>query len=410
MSGLRSPSEGADTTKVTAPPRAGSLLPRPFEADLEREFRVVRNASRSRWFVPTALLGLVFFDLYVLIDLALAPQVLALSLGLRLGLVTPVALVGLWLRGRRIAARPGSRVDVPLVAGAASLVVGVLAVVQRSAPGALGGAYFAGALIVVVFFSTLLRNDVRGAVAVLATLVAAFGSGQWFVGSDPVAIQATALLAVAVSGLFGLVLAGTLEESERARFLAERRERRLAAEREELIAALAQAAVRDELTGLLNRRGLLDRVATQPATAGGAGVLLVDVDHFKELNDRFGHLEGDRCLTLVADALASACRPTDVVARFGGEEFVVVLDGEHGQDAGEVDVQLAGERLRAAVRACALPHPRGGVVTVSVGAARGEWEAALAAADEAVYAAKAAGRDTVVVAAAVTGPTAGALT
>ncbi len=236
VSGLRSPREGADTTKVTAPPRAGSLLPRPFEADLEREFRVVRNASRSRWFVPTALLGLVFFDLYVLVDLALAPQVLALSLGLRLGLVTPSRS---WACG---CAGVGSPPD--LGPGSTcrwspappSLVVGVLAVVQRSAPGALGGAYFAGALIVVVFFSTLLRNDVRGAVAVLATLVAAFGAGQWFVGSDPVAIQATALLAVAVSGLFGLVLAGTLEESERARFLAERRERRLAAEREELIA------------------------------------------------------------------------------------------------------------------------------------------------------------------------------
>ncbi|GAB3456143.1 hypothetical protein GCM10027519_12260 [Kineococcus endophyticus] len=395
---------------MTAPRRAGSLLPRPFAADLEREFQVARNASRSRWFVPTALLGLVFFDLYVLLDLVMAPQVVELSLWLRLGLVSPVTLVGLWLRGRRIAARPGSRVDVLLVAGAASLVVGVLAVVQRSAPDALGGAYFAGALIVVVFFSTLLRNDVRGAAGVLATMVGAFGWGQWYVGSDPVALQATSLLAVAVSGLFGLVLAGTLEESERARFLAERRERRLAAEREELIAALAQAAVRDELTGLLNRRGLLDRVSAHPGTAGRGGVLVVDVDHFKELNDRFGHLEGDRCLTLVADALASACRPTDVVARFGGEEFVVVLDVEHGQDAGEGDVQLAGERLRAAVRGCALPHPRGGVVTVSVGAARGDWEAALAAADEAVYAAKAAGRDTVVVAAAVPGSTVGART
>jgi diguanylate cyclase (GGDEF)-like protein len=387
---------------VTAPRRAGSLLPRPFEADLEREFQVVRNASRSRWFVPTALLGLVFFDLYVLIDLVLAPQVLALSLGLRLGLVTPVTLVGLWLRGRRIASCPGSRVDVPLVAGAASLVVAVIAVVQHSAPDALGGAYFAGALIVVVFFSTLLRNDVRGASVVLATMVAAFGWGQWYVGSDPVAIQATALLAVAVSGLFGLVLAGTLEESERARFLAEHRERRLAAEREELIAALAQAAVRDELTGLLNRRGLHDRVGAHPRTAGRSGVLLVDVDHFKELNDRFGHLEGDRCLRLVAQALAAASRPTDVVARFGGEEFVVVLDveGRAGVDPGEDDVQVAGDRLRTAVRDLGLPHPRGGVVTVSVGAARGPWEHALAGADEAVYAAKALGRDAVVLAGA----------
>ncbi|MEZ0492517.1 diguanylate cyclase [Kineococcus sp. TBRC 1896] len=397
MSGLRKPPRTADTSTVSRPRRAGSLLSRPFEAPLEREFQVARNASRSRWFVPTALLGLVFFDFYVLLDLVLAPQVLELSLWLRLGLVTPLTLAGLGLRRWWIAARPGSRIDVPLVAGAASLVVGTLAVLQRSAPEALGGAYFAGALVVVVFFGTLLRNDVRGAAGVLVTMVAAFGCGQWYVGSDPVAIQTTALLAVAVSGLFGLVLAGTLEESERARFLAERRERRLAAEREELIAALARAAVRDELTGLLNRRGLLEHVAAHPRSAGRGGVLLVDVDHFKELNDRFGHLEGDRCLTLVADALASACRPTDVVARFGGEEFVVVLDGAVGDDPEEVDVHVAAERVRTAVRERRLPHPRGGVVTVSVGAARGDWAAALAAADEAVYAAKTAGRDTVVV-------------
>ncbi|MEZ0166370.1 diguanylate cyclase [Kineococcus sp. LSe6-4] len=398
---------------MRGPRRGGSLLPRRFEAPLEREFQVVRNAARSRWFLPTAVLGLVFFDLYVLIDLVLAPQVLGLSLGLRLGLVTPVVAAGLWLRTRRIAAHPGTRLDAPLVAGAAVLVVVVVAVLQRSAPGALEGAYFGGVFVVVVFFGTLLRNDVRGAGGTLLAMVAAVAWGQWYVGTDPLALQLAALLAVAVSGLFGLVLAGTVEESERARFLTERRERRLAAEREELIAALARAAVRDELTGLLNRRGLLERVTAHPRAAGRAGVLLVDVDHFKELNDRFGHLEGDRSLRLVADALAAACRPTDVVARFGGEEFVVVLDvgagaedGDRdevgvgvgaGEDPGEGDLHVAGGRVRAAVRDLALPHPRGGVVTVSVGAARGPWERALADADRAVYAAKDAGRDTVVV-------------
>nr|WP_246314939.1 GGDEF domain-containing protein [Kineococcus aurantiacus] len=179
-------------------------------------------------------------------------------------------------------------------------------------------------------------------------------------------------------------MAHDVERSERARFTAVRRERALAAEREQLITALAEAAVRDELTGLLNRRGLAERLP-----AGPVGVLVVDVDHFKQYNDRVGHLQGDRCLASVAAALTAGSRPDDVVARLGGEEFVVVLT-----DGG--DAAAAGERLRTAVRDLALPHPAGGVVTVSVGAATGAWEQAFAQADRAVYAAKAAGRDRVV--------------
>ncbi|WP_432563151.1 diguanylate cyclase [Kineococcus sp. SYSU DK003] len=363
---------------------------RPFDQDLEHEYRVARNAARSRYFVPTALLGLLLLDAYVLVDLALAPEVLARSLLLRLGVVTPVVLVGLWLRARRLRAVPASGVDGPLVAGAAALVVLALAAVQSSAPGALEGAYFAGAFVVVVFFVTLLRNDVRRAAACLAAMLAAFAWSQNLVGAQAGTGDLAALLAVGVSGFFGLVMAASVEGSERARFAAVRRERALAAERERLIGALAEAAVRDELTGLLNRRGLLERVP-QDRTVG---VLVVDVDHFKAYNDRFGHLEGDRCLARVAAALAAHSRPGNVVARFGGEEFVVVL-----QDARPQDVLAAGQRLRAAVRDLALPHParpdRAGAVTVSVGAALGPWQEALAAADAAVYDAKSAGRDRV---------------
>ncbi|MFD0482197.1 diguanylate cyclase domain-containing protein [Kineococcus sp. GCM10028916] len=365
-----------------------------FEGDLERDFQRARNRARSRYFVPTALLGLVMFDVYALVDLALAPQVLAFSLLLRLGIVTPLVLTGLVVRNRRLRAEPASGIDGPLVAAAAVLVVLAIAAVQYRAPAALGGAYFGGAFIVVVFFVTLLRSDVRRAAASLVAMLAAVAWGQALIGADAAATQVAALLAVAVSGMFGLVMAGSVESSDRARFLAERRERALDAEREELIAALDEAAHRDEMTGLLNRRGLQQRL---PAEGTSVGVLVVDVDHFKAYNDAFGHLEGDRCLTLVAETLAAHARPGDVVARFGGEEFAVLLEG-----ADREDVLAAGERLRAAVRDLARPHPSrpdgGDVVTISVGVAVGTWKSALAAADDAVYAAKSAGRDRVLAA------------
>ncbi len=364
----------------------------PFHTGLEQEYAQARNAARARWFTPTALLGLACFDAYALVDLALAPQVLALSLALRLGVVTPVVLLGLWWRTRRLRARPAAQVDGPLVTGAAALVVVALALVQHSAPGALGGAYFAGAFIVVVFFGTMLRDDVRWSATCLTTMLAAFAWGQNLVGVDAGTTAVTALLAVAVSGAFGLITTATVERGDRARFTARRRARELAAERERLLAALAEAAVRDELTGLLNRRGLLERAPLNRPV----GVLVLDVDHFKTYNDRFGHLQGDRCLALVAAALAAHARPGDSVARWGGEEFVVLLDGDAGEALPGDGALAAGERMRAAVRDLALPAGDGRVVTVSVGAATGPWDVALAAADEALYAAKAAGRDTVV--------------
>jgi len=361
-----------------------------FPGEVERDYQAARNAARRRYFVPTALLGLLMFDAYLLVDLVLAPEVVPLSAGLRLGVVTPLVLLGLVVRSRRLRSEPASGVDGPFVAATAACVVLVLGVVQHSAPAALGGAYFAGSFVVVVFFVTLLRSDVRRAAVCLLTLLAAFAWGQNLAGSRPSADDLAALLAVVISGFFGLVMAAGVEGGYRARFLAERREAALAVEREELLAALAEAAVRDELTGVYNRRGLMERVP-----GAHVGVVVLDVDHFKAYNDAFGHLEGDRCLTLVARALAAHARPQDVVARFGGEEFAVLL-----LDADPADALIAAERLRAAVRDLALPHPARpdgvAVVTVSAGVATGDWTQALAAADTAVYAAKAAGRDTVV--------------
>ena len=124
---------------------------------------------------------------------------------------------------------------------------------------------------------------------------------------------------------------------------------------------------------------------------------MLDLDHFKALNDVHGHQAGDTVLQAVARTLEEASRAGDVVARYGGEEFAVVLPG---LDAAQTEE--AGERLRRAVAEC----PAGLRVTASVGAAalpdHAPGAAALvAAADAAVYAAKAAGRDRVVGAASI---------
>lgn len=185
-----------------------------------------------------------------------------------------------------------------------------------------------------------------------------------------------------------------------------RREAALEAANSELASAnrlLSELAERDPLTGLANRRAF--DVALSAAwkraqrEAMPVGLLILDIDHFKAFNDRYGHLEGDACLMRVGAVLAALpLRPYDLVARLGGEEFAVLLPDS--DTAGAVAV---GERIRTALHELMLLHEGSpiGFVTASIGAAsmvpiaRSEPRVLLAAADRALYAAKAAGRDRV---------------
>jgi diguanylate cyclase (GGDEF)-like protein len=160
-----------------------------------------------------------------------------------------------------------------------------------------------------------------------------------------------------------------------------------------------RAAKVDAVTGLCNRRWFDEVAARQWQRARAEGVplslLFIDIDHFKQVNDDHGHLAGDDALRGVADLLQAGVRPIDVVARFGGEEFVAVLYGVNQAEAAQV-----AERLRRDVAARVLPGPSRAVsVTVSVGVAEllpGESIAALiAAGDAAMYAAKRDGRNRV---------------
>jgi diguanylate cyclase (GGDEF)-like protein len=157
----------------------------------------------------------------------------------------------------------------------------------------------------------------------------------------------------------------------------------------------------DALTGLPNRRYFDEfcaLLARRRRAEDAVGVLMVDIDKFKALNDRFGHQVGDEVLRAVAGAIVGAVREDDVPARYGGEEFAVLLRNPTKSVAVEV-----GERIRAAVGQLDLSRWRVGSVSVSVGAAvaldaAAEIDAVIRQADAALYDAKRAGRDRVVAA------------
>jgi two-component system, cell cycle response regulator len=184
---------------------------------------------------------------------------------------------------------------------------------------------------------------------------------------------------------------------------------RLRALREELArrnAELEELARTDVLTGLANRRhaqaALQSTVASARRHGRDVSVVLLDVDRFKSVNDALGHAAGDEVLRHVADVLAAELRTEDLAARWGGEEFLILLPDVPADGAA-----TTAERLRSAV-AAEPSSPAVPGVTASFGWAT--WngvesvEALVARADDALYAAKDAGRNRVVAAAVVTSP------
>jgi diguanylate cyclase (GGDEF)-like protein len=163
---------------------------------------------------------------------------------------------------------------------------------------------------------------------------------------------------------------------------------------------LARLTRIDPLTGLLNRRAWQEAAQHERERANRFSepfsICMLDADYFKRLNDSLGHQAGDACLITLADAIQKTCRFVDVIGRYGGEEFVILLPGTDMQGA-----YGFGERLRQAVFDLAMPHPDNPVadrITISVGVATyasDPWEEIVKRADDALYLAKRTGRNTV---------------
>jgi diguanylate cyclase (GGDEF)-like protein/PAS domain S-box-containing protein len=168
-------------------------------------------------------------------------------------------------------------------------------------------------------------------------------------------------------------------------------------ERAEAVKRLEWLSSVDALTELFNRRHFSEVLRARLAgSAAGAAIVLVDVDHFKRINDTHGHQIGDLVLREIARRLHDATRPCDVTSRWGGEEFCVLLD-EIGDDD---ELEALVERLRTAVGATPIPIGENGAVhvTISIGAVRPSPdchtpEQLLASADAALYVAKRGGRN-----------------
>jgi diguanylate cyclase (GGDEF)-like protein len=170
---------------------------------------------------------------------------------------------------------------------------------------------------------------------------------------------------------------------------------------EQSLATLREQSTHDDLTGLFNyrefNRQLTEEVERSRRYTRPFSLLMLDIDHFKVVNDTYGHMAGDEALQALATLIRREIRPVDLVARYGGEEFVMLLPETTGPGALEL-----GERLRAFIAGHAVPLSTGHTIflTVSIGLATYPDDAdslprLVNLADQALYAAKSAGRNRV---------------
>jgi diguanylate cyclase (GGDEF)-like protein len=233
--------------------------------------------------------------------------------------------------------------------------------------------YYHAGMMVVMLYGTLVQHlhykaGILFLAAILALQVMCGAFGQSMPG--PIKVAMTEMLLVAA--IFCMVASITVEKARRKRYLLLLRERSLS---ESLLAVnmkLQQLSRSDVLTGVANRRHLHEHLQQvwdrAVADRTPVSALMLDVDHFKAYNDRYGHPAGDECLKQVAHSVTSSLRrPDDFVARYGGEEFVALLPG-----ASEEIALQAAERVRQGVEALNMRHEgstTAKVVTISVGVA-----------------------------------------
>lgn len=335
------------------------------------------------------------------VDAILQQEYMRLMLLITTGLVT---LLSVW---RLISGQGGRSVARPAVASFVALCLYLIVFSGDDHARALW-------LLALPLVAILLLPPVEGGMWTIATIAAAIVlmlvSGEWE-GSSAYSFSYMSRLVFTAALITGAVLWSELL-LQRYQFELEERNRELARERDqlqreilrrtELEAELRRLATTDALTGLLNRRAFLTAFAEEQARSRRSGksfaLVMIDIDRFKQVNDVHGHPAGDAVLIHLAQTLPTVLRATDIPARLGGEEFAVLV----GEADSECDAESAAERILAAIRSRPAILPDGSMLafTASAGgtmvSSDEAIEAAMSRADSALYAAKAGGRDRLV--------------
>ena len=380
-----------------------------FAPALEQRFQRSRHEARLRHFLISGVVALAVFNAFLLTDRLMAPDAMDQALHWRLGVFTPFALVLLCVGVvfRRMVLGLSVYLLEAVVVLSGVLAAACLLAILHASSSPLSLLYHAGLLPIVVYGNLVQRFEFGWALMFSVTVSGLMIVSLWAVdpGRFPhgVAVACLMVLLVAMVSAYTLFMNHRLELEERRRFVGFDRASFLRVEVERSRADFAAKSRQDVLTCLPNRR-CFDEVLSQAWKQHSEGartlsLLLLDVDHFKAFNDRYGHAAGDQCLKLVAKALSDCvAHEGGTLARWGGEEFAVLLPGVR-----QAEAERIAERLCQAVSSLGLRHEASttaGVVTLSAGGACGVPEVAgvtatdaLWLSDQALYRAKAEGRN-----------------
>lgn len=369
-----------------------------FPPSIEAKFEADIGARRSRFLLVTGAVTLVLFQLFLVRDRLLLPDVFNEAIIFRVAIITPLTLatfVVLWRNPRPWIRESMEAVMTVLIAA------GVLYLIHSSNSPLAAHAHYS-MLLILVFPNIIQRVRFWYATAASVIVVAMYAVVIPEIRSVPDEVIFGAVLTLAMTTMLSLVTNWKLEVEERRAYLMTLREELRSQQLMNVNEELNAISMLDPLTGLANRRRLeqfVEALWAVPRTSPKPAVfMLFDIDHFKNFNDRYGHQAGDACLKMVAETLQDELRGgTDLAVRFGGEEFLVVLP-----DSDMTDGLQTAERVRAAIERRAIAHiasPTASVVTVSIGVAVAQPNTkvtiseVIATADRALYSAKQHGRN-----------------
>ncbi|MCE7027640.1 GGDEF domain-containing protein [Jiella avicenniae] len=358
-----------------------------FPQSVETTYHAYRSRFRRR--LSTAMLGptLVCYNVFLVVDYVLLPETFRLSVALHFLLVSPIIILSSLCMQSDCDPRTQ---DVCTALGPLAMIGQIMVIYSYSASEAAQHYHYL-AIFVLIYMNLLFRMEYWHAIVASAFALMVY-VGTLIVAGAPLPVLVIGMMASAAAAYLSLSGNRQIQRDARHGFLRRMQDKLR-------IEEAKTEASRDALTGLFNRRRL-EAVFAELALGSSSStiaILMIDVDHFKQFNDQNGHLAGDLCLREIADLLVRLTRrDRDLVVRFGGEEFLVLLRSTSPDDA----LRIA-ERIRMEIEGLGMRHADGETaITVSIGAMVDDVrtvspETLIAAADAALYAAKQAGRNRV---------------
>lgn len=351
------------------------------------------------------LLGFAAAMSTISLDLLVNSAMVAEGVMLRVGIILPLTVVGLWAGARRWTGL------VNLVLGSSPVAfIAIIAHLAMHLPAADAARYLLGAALVMGIACVTTPFSIRGVAIFNVSAVGATITMVALSSSQALSAHATDLVTMTMIGIATLALAVRIERLRRHNFLLALRSRLVGLELVEANSALRDLSDTDALTGVRNRRwfeaefaraieGIGDAPGESHRSGEWVGLMMIDLDHFKPFNDHHGHQAGDSCLKLVAGSLREVFDSSDAMfARYGGEEFIAALCSDDPET-----ITALAEEARAAVASRLSPIEGAGraLITASIGVALAPAsiglmrEELIEMADAALYSGKNAGRNRV---------------